>query len=159
MRRLVYVCSIGAVLATASPALAKDPPVFVDPDPDSPAGAEYAIPLDRARDEADGNSKRSTGSAPLFGEGISRSGEAVGAQGGSGGSGGSGTGGSASDSSGGSGSGSGAGAKVSVPAASDTAGASTGPTILIPLAVLALAGGVALLVARLRSRSRRPSPD
>jgi hypothetical protein len=46
-------------------------------DPDSPAGKEYALPLDRARDEAAGTAQ-SDGpageSSPLFGEGVSGSG-------------------------------------------------------------------------------------
>lgn len=63
----------------ASPAAAQDDGVFVDPvDPDSPAGKEYALPLDRAREEAapgagtseDGG--RGSGQ-PLFGVGIDRS--------------------------------------------------------------------------------------
>jgi hypothetical protein len=49
-------------------------------DPDSPAGKEYALPLDQARDEATGGGnpegtgreEESGESAPLFGEGLSR---------------------------------------------------------------------------------------
>lgn len=42
-------------------------------DPDSPAGKEYALPLDQARDEASGGAAdRAPGErAPLFGAGIS----------------------------------------------------------------------------------------
>jgi hypothetical protein len=68
-------------------------------DPNSPAGKEYALPLDQARDEAAGAGKsdRPVGEkAPLFGEGVSRRGSAPlpaagggGASGGSGSSGGS----------------------------------------------------------------------
>jgi hypothetical protein len=44
-------------------------------DPDSPAGKEYALPLDQARNEATGESgsKRRPGDrAPLFGAGVTR---------------------------------------------------------------------------------------
>lgn len=56
------------------------------PDPDSPAGVEYQLPLDRAREEASGpgpgakDAPRSpgegaeSGASPLFGEGISPAG-------------------------------------------------------------------------------------
>lgn len=43
-------------------------------DPDSPAGKEYALPLDQARDEAAGVGKSDGPAgekAPLFGEGVS----------------------------------------------------------------------------------------
>lgn len=61
-------------LALAAPAQGQDPRV----DPDSPAGTEYELPLDRAREEAGasgvaGGSSSSgggTGEAPLFGEGV-----------------------------------------------------------------------------------------
>jgi hypothetical protein len=45
-------------------------------DPDSPAGKEYALPLDQARDEAAGVGKADGPAgekAPLFGEGVSGS--------------------------------------------------------------------------------------
>ena len=46
-------------------------------DPDSPAGVEYQIPLDQARDDASGGAERGPGAdggAPLFGAGISKAG-------------------------------------------------------------------------------------
>lgn len=46
-------------------------------DPDSPAGKEYALPLDQARDEAAGVGKSDGPAgekAPLFGEGLSSGG-------------------------------------------------------------------------------------
>lgn len=59
-----------------APAGAQDPQV----DPGSPAGTEYQLPTDRAREEASAGAGRSTddgsadgeaaGSAPLFGEGV-----------------------------------------------------------------------------------------
>ncbi|HWA54127.1 MAG TPA: hypothetical protein VG816_08145, partial [Solirubrobacterales bacterium] len=58
------------LLAAASPALAR-----VHFDPESPAGKEYALPLDQARDEAAGAGKSDGPAgkkAQLFGEGISK---------------------------------------------------------------------------------------
>jgi hypothetical protein len=61
-----------AVAATAPLASAQERGVTVDPD--SPSGTEYAIPVERARDEASrgGGKPKAPGerSAPLFGEGI-----------------------------------------------------------------------------------------
>lgn len=68
-------------LALVPPAAAQneDPQV----DPDSPAGTEYQLPIDRAREEASGGSgssvvgssgsSRSADTAPLFGAGVERS--------------------------------------------------------------------------------------
>jgi hypothetical protein len=66
-------------------------------DPESPAGKEYALPLDEARNEATGTENEgpegsaksgseveSDESAPLFGEGVSGGGGATGGQGQSG---------------------------------------------------------------------------
>ena len=81
------------VLAVAAPpALAQRDGVFVDPD--SPAGVEYAVPLDQARSEATGTagggSAPTDGDQPLFGVGIERSSSGSGGGGGAKGSGGSG---------------------------------------------------------------------
>ncbi len=68
------VCALVAPSAAAAQEAAR-------PDPDSPAGVEYQLPLDRARDEASGpkgpgggGPKRGEGKSdsppPLFGEGI-----------------------------------------------------------------------------------------
>lgn len=46
-------------------------------DPDSPAGVEYQLPLDQARDDAAGSGKGKAGAsseAPLFGSGIGKDG-------------------------------------------------------------------------------------
>ena len=74
MRRLVTAAIASAILAAVpgAPALAQ-PGVHVDPG--SPAGKEYALPLDQARRDAKGesgpgSSSRTSRSAPLFGEGI-----------------------------------------------------------------------------------------
>lgn len=60
--------------ATAAPPAAAQDGVFVDPN--SPAGVEYAIPLDEARREAAGGSRDGGGDPsrgqPLFGKGITR---------------------------------------------------------------------------------------
>lgn len=42
-------------------------------DPDSPAGKEYALPLESARRDAGGGGGPDSSAAPLFGAGISRS--------------------------------------------------------------------------------------
>lgn len=67
MRRLVVslVLLSAAVLPSGAPAQ-----VYVDPD--SPAGKEYAIPLEQKKDQAAGG-KKDSGSAP-FGEGITKPG-------------------------------------------------------------------------------------
>jgi hypothetical protein len=82
MARLAVALLIMAV-APPSFALAQEG-VFVDPD--SPAGKEYAIPLEQARREATGGASGREGSPggasgqPLFGVGIERSRGAPGAQ-------------------------------------------------------------------------------
>lgn len=63
-------------LLLAAPAAAQDPQV----DPDSPAGREYELPIDRAREQAGAGSSRPSGAggsdvggasdAPLFGAGV-----------------------------------------------------------------------------------------
>ena len=82
-------------LVLPSGASAQEDGVFVDPE--GPAGKEYAIPLDQARRQgsARGGAGRggvepgAPGSAPLFGEGVSRAGTRGRSRGGdSGGSGG-----------------------------------------------------------------------
>jgi hypothetical protein len=71
------------VLMAVSAAAAQQDGVFVDPD--SPAGKEYAVPLDQARDEASGGAEGAPGDRLLFGEGIEPAeGKSAGAQGGNG---------------------------------------------------------------------------
>src|SRR5665811_253655 len=68
---LVVLATLGALAASGQRAVAKGGVHF---DPDSPAGKEYALPLDEARDEAVGEGQpdgASGASAPLFGVGIS----------------------------------------------------------------------------------------
>jgi hypothetical protein len=62
-------------LLLAAPAAAQSPQV----DPSSPAGTEYQLPIDRARNEAVGGSSASSGSGgstsgepPLFGAGVEK---------------------------------------------------------------------------------------
>jgi hypothetical protein len=112
VRSYAIVLSLLGVLALLAPAAAgaasgDEPGVHVDPD--SPAGKEYAIPLERARQEATGTGRSNraggpasggsasgttgtsgttgiAGKAPLFGEGI-QSGQGGGGFGGGPGSG------------------------------------------------------------------------
>jgi len=92
MRLVACVLFAALVLPTAASAQSS-----VRPDPDSPAGVEYELPLDRARERATGddgprrrgsrgNERGPAGSAPLFGEGIgpSRGGDSGGDPGGPG---------------------------------------------------------------------------
>ena len=65
---LIVTCA----LCFAAPAVAQELPKV---DPDSPAGVEYQLPLDRAREEAAGEGKGAPGGAegaPLFGSGIKK---------------------------------------------------------------------------------------
>lgn len=129
-------------------------------DPDSPAGKEYALPLDQAREEAvGGKSDGPAGKkAPLFGEGVSGRGSGPGASGGSTG------GGSGADRAGapaGSGGGDGgqgaqrlaatAAASAVISSAKDDYALSN--AILWVAAILAL-GGIAALVLRVAQRPR-----
>jgi hypothetical protein len=79
------VAFLVASLALPTAAQAQGPGVFVDPD--SPAGTEYAIPLEEARRHgAPGAEPRPGGGnadPPLFGEGITRAPGASAAEGGS----------------------------------------------------------------------------
>ena len=79
------------LVVAAPPAIARDDGVSVDPD--SPAGVEYAVPLDQARRDATGTAGGSAGAdrgQPLFGVGIEPSSAGSGGGGGAKGSGGSG---------------------------------------------------------------------
>jgi hypothetical protein len=84
----VVVAFLFASLALPTAAQAQGPGVFVDPD--SPAGTEYAIPLEEARRHGapDAAPRPGGGDAgpPLFGEGITRAPGASAARGGSAGS-------------------------------------------------------------------------
>jgi hypothetical protein len=71
VKRLVLVSLL--LLVVAHPAAAQEDGVFVDPD--SPAGKEYAIPIDQARGETAGGGNRPAGEEPLFGEGIEPAGD------------------------------------------------------------------------------------
>lgn len=78
---LIGLVGLAACASAASPAssVAANGVHF---DPDSPAGKEYALPLDQARNEAAGeegteeigSGGESAESAPLFGKGVSRGG-------------------------------------------------------------------------------------
>lgn len=78
LRRLpLLLCALVAAVSTsivvAPAALAQEDEVFVDPG--SPSGKEYALPINRARQQAGTSTKKGSGSreAPLFGEGVERS--------------------------------------------------------------------------------------
>ncbi len=81
-RRGALHFAVACALVAPLPASAQEP---ARPDPDSPAGVEYQLPLDQARREASPNGGGGGGSeppsgggsgnpAPLFGAGISRDG-------------------------------------------------------------------------------------
>jgi hypothetical protein len=62
-------CALAASLGFAAPTLAQGDAPQVDPQ--SPAGTEYQLPLDRARASASGSSSTSgAGTGTLFGEGV-----------------------------------------------------------------------------------------
>jgi hypothetical protein len=154
MRRAITAGLILALLAPPA-ALGQRGGVFVDPD--SPAGAEYAIPLEQARREAAGDTSGNRGEAggvraggeQLFGEGITPAG------GGSAGGGGSGTGAGGGSSGGRAGEGgnppadsatespSGASASASTAAVAAASEEKSGLPLTIGLAGAVLAAGVA----------------
>src|ERR671939_637836 len=77
MRRFAPIfCLVMLVawLVVPASAPAQNDPNGVHVDPNSPSGTEYDIPVERARREAQGTTKkgasRNSGSAPLFGSGI-----------------------------------------------------------------------------------------
>ncbi len=76
--------AIAVVLALLVPSQQRASAKGVFFDPDSPAGKEYALPLDQAREEAAGGKSDGPAGkrAPLFGEGVSGRGSGPGASGG-----------------------------------------------------------------------------
>jgi hypothetical protein len=156
----VAIFLLGLLAVGGGIASAQDKGVHVDPN--SPAGKEYALPLDSARREASGgaSSGSSSGdSAPLFGAGISRGGGSSGGGASSPGSGpgdgkANGTRDGGSGGSGGNGSSlGGVDATQAARAVADTGGGlSAGAlTLLIALGVLAVGGLIGLSVRALRS--------
>jgi hypothetical protein len=78
-RRLRLAILLTATVAAALLLLSQQPALAgeVHFDPESPAGKEYALPLDQAREEAAGAGKTDGPAgekAPLFGEGVSSGG-------------------------------------------------------------------------------------
>ena len=153
MRKLAITMALtGAVLCTASTAAsAQDDGVVVDPD--SPAGKEYAIPLERERENSASKPDKDDASGGRFGEGISAEGSnragSKGAKGSRKGAGASGRdrdedGASATPASGDSG-GSGGGDGSDAATAGGSAGLLTGGILL---AVLLIGGAVALMNRR-----------
>jgi hypothetical protein len=141
------------LLLGAGAVFAADDGVHVDPD--SPAGKEYALPLETARSDAgggDGSDSGGTGKAPIFGAGISTRGGASG-QGGRGGSQDS----QPGDTSGGSANQQGASGTGMSPSQTGSVAASSGGglpagvlTLLVALGVLAVGGIIGLSVRILR---------
>lgn len=152
MRGLCLLPLIAVLLGATAPAFAQEEGIILDPD--TPAGKEYAIPVDQARREAVGESggARVSGggtrasAGALFGQGIRRvrgGGVRRGAASGGGGR---------------------AGAtRDALAAPSDAAlvrqtsssGSETLATLAIPLGVLLVGGAIALVVVG-RRRMRRP---
>ncbi|MDX6691738.1 MAG: hypothetical protein QOG15_3195 [Solirubrobacteraceae bacterium] len=67
--RVVAACAAaGATLGLAPAAFAQGPAPQVDPQ--SPAGAEYQLPLDRARAASASHTSAAAVAEPLFGEGV-----------------------------------------------------------------------------------------
>ncbi|MDQ4048605.1 MAG: hypothetical protein M3131_04370 [Actinomycetota bacterium] len=72
VRRLLALCAICSLLL---PVAAQGQRDATQPDPDSPAGVEYQLPLEQARKNARGSGSRGDGAgrgggSPLFGAGI-----------------------------------------------------------------------------------------
>lgn len=68
-RAVLLGAVVAATLLFPSAPSAQEKGVHIDPN--SPAGREYAVPVDEARRDAGGSDNDHTGSAPLFGEGVS----------------------------------------------------------------------------------------
>jgi hypothetical protein len=155
MRRLCRLPLLAVLLGATAPAFAQEDGIFVDPD--TPAGKEYAIPLEQARQEAVGETRdaRVSGGSTLasagglFGEGIRR------ARGGdfrrgaaSGGGGRAGQVHSTRDALA-------APSSAALVRQTSSGGSNTLPTLAIPLGVLLVGGAIALAVIG-RRRMRRP---
>ena len=143
------------LVVAAPPAIARDDGVSVDPD--SPAGVEYAVPLDQARRDATGTpgggSAGTDHGQPLFGVGIERASAGSGGGGGAKGSGGSGpsagTGGGSSGAGtqAGAGEAAGNGASAAAIEVAASGGSSTGllsAGIAVAVLLLGLLGGLGL---------------
>jgi len=146
-----------ALLAPSQPRAAEKGVFF---DPDTPAGKEYALPLDQAREEAAGIGKSDGPSgkkAPLFGEGVSGRGSGPGAGGGSGGSGPNGNGTSAAAGNGAGGQGQVSqrrGATVAATAAISSADDYALSSAILWVAAIVALGGIAALALRAAQRPR-----
>ena len=141
----LLVCALLAALLLAPGAWAQgatDDPMV---DPESPAGTEYELPIERARERArgggSGGSSGSAGEAPLFGEGVgSQTADPLSAGVKSGGSNGGGTSGSR-----GGGAGSGGGLTTTTTTAIEPDLGTSGPEILRSQAPAPDASGSALI--------------
>jgi hypothetical protein len=153
--RLCVLPLVAVVLGATAPAFAAEDGIILDPD--TPAGKEYAIPLDQARQEAVGESRgtrASGGSGPasaggLFGQGIRRARGGGVRRGGASGDGGRSRQGKATRDS------LAAPSSAALLRETSSSGSDALATLAIPLGVL-LAGGAIALVVVGRRRVRRP---
>jgi hypothetical protein len=156
--KLVALVALGLLVPGAGAASAQDSGVHVDPE--SPAGKEYALPLDSARRDASGGSNGTGASgqgAPLFGAGVSKATGSGGSER-SGSGGGQGDGSASTDRGGSVSGGSGAdAAQVARTVADSGGGLSAGViTLLIAMGVLLLGILIGLSVRLLR-RTNSPA--
>ena len=155
---LVALVVLGAVALGAGVASAQDRGVHVDPD--SPAGKEYALPLDSARQDASGgpSGTAATGNgAPLFGAGISKAADRGGGDR-SGSGGGQGDGSSSADRDGDNAAVSGADATQVARAVADTGGGLSAGVVTLLIAMGVLFVGILIgLSVRVLRRSNSPA--
>lgn len=156
----MVLATVAAFALLAPAASAKEEVHF---DPDSPAGKEYALPLEQARDEAAGVGKSDGPAgekAPLFGEGVEPRDAAAAAEQGDGERDGSGGGGSAGGSSSGGGGAAGAGDASAAAALADSGSGDGYPlssAVLLVVAVLAVGAAFGLGLRLSRRVSSRPT--
>lgn len=164
--KLTAIAAASALAATAAPAAAQSEPGLTV-DPQSPAGVEYAVPLDQGRGHGDTHpggggggsgtsSNGGSGSPELFGSGITPGGKDGSASRGGGGGSKEDTGGSGKDDgSAGSGSSSGSARHSVAPVAASAEYSTTAPIAGVIGGVLLVGGGLGVFL-RLR---RRPGTD
>ena len=156
--KLVALVALGLVGSGGGVVSAQDNGVHVDPD--SPAGKEYALPLDSARRDTSG-SPNGTGasgqSAPLFGAGVSKAAGSGGSERSRSGS-GQGNGSSNADGGGGSSAASGADATQVARAVADEGGGLSAGVITLLIAMGVLFVGILIgLSVRVLRRTNSPA--
>jgi hypothetical protein len=164
VRGKITAAAVGGLLAAGLPSGVAGAEPGLTVDPQSPAGVEYAIPLDSGRGHGGGHghSGGSSGGSALFGSGItppgkggsgtSPSGSGTGTSGGGGARNGGTSGGATSHGSPNARSGADATPPGIAPASAAASYSTSGPIAGIVAAILALGGGVGLF---LRFRARR----